>query len=808
MVSSARYVLLAGILFSLLLPQAAAAQGSILRGVVREMDTGAPLLDARIQVVGTSLSVSTDPHGQFRIPVPGMGTVEVEATRLGYAPQRMSVTLTSGVATVDFLLSAAPIQIPQVDVIGRSRSQLDRLPGSAEVLTRAELAARMPLSGNEVLRSVAGVHIQEEEGLGLRANIGIRGLNPDRSRSVLVLEDGIPVALNPYGEPEMYYSPPIDRMERVEVVKGSGSILFGPQTIGGVINYVTPGAPATPEGRVTLEGGTGASLRGQASYGGTWENVGVQVGMLHRRVGDVGGLFAEISDLTGKAGFQIGSRSSAGVKLSVYDEESNSTYVGLTEAMFEVDPFQHPAPDDRLWIRRYAVSGTHDYQISPNATLRTSAYGYTTTRDWQRQNYAYSPDASSILLQPSTGNRNRSFEVLGVEPRLQWNHSLGGMTQELDAGLRAQREWAEDAHIDGTTATARTGTVRDYEERSGRAFAAFLQNRFFLTPALHVTPGVRFESFSYERNILRTRVRRQNPLTGQVTRLPEDVDIRSGDDLTEVIPGIGLTYTPGERLTVFAGAHRGFSPPRVKDALIYDDPTVPIGAAPGEIVSLELDAERSVNLELGVRSAPIAGVSFEATGFLLDFSNQIIPPSLSAGSVAQAQLANQGETRHAGIEAGVRADWGLLAGLPLSLTTEVKHTFVHAVFSADRFMVSGRDTVNVRGNRLPYAPENLWVAAFGLEHPSGLSIRVDGVRVDEQFTDNFETVEPLANGRNGLIPAYSVWNVAGSYRLIGGATFFGSVKNVGDATYIASRRPEGIRPGLPRMLQVGVRMNF
>jgi Fe(3+) dicitrate transport protein len=799
----------AGLALALLtLAGGAEGQTAILRGTVREAETGGPLLDARVRLVGANVSVATDPQGRFRLPLGSGVAYEVEATRIGYAPQRLTVKLETGVAELDFVLVPAPIQIPEVAIIGTSRSQLERIPGSAEVVTNQQLLSRAPISGNEVLRSVAGIHVQEEEGLGLRTNIGVRGLNPDRSRTVLVLEDGVPVALNPYGEPEMYYTPPIDRMERVEVVKGSGSILFGPQTIGGVINYVTPAPPAIAAGRVTLEGGSGESFRAQGSYGGTWQDVGVHVGILHRRVGDVNGLFAQVNDLTGKTGVQLGARARGSLKLSVYDEESNSTYVGLTESMYLAAPDQHPAPDDRLWIRRYAASGSHEYQLSPNATVRTNAYGYTTRRDWQRQNYAYSADGTQVLLQPSTGNRNRSFEVWGIEPRLQWNHRRGGIRQELDAGGRAQRELAEDAHIDGATATARTGKVRDHEHRRGTAFAAFLQNRFFVSDRLQVTPGLRLENFSYERQILRTRVRRQDPATGQVTRLPEDVDIRSGDRLVELIPGIGLTYQRAERFTLFAGAHRGFSPPRVKDSLIFSDPTVAPGSDPGEIVSLQLDAERSLNLEVGGRGSFRPGLSLEATAFLLDFSNQIIPPSLSAGSVAQARLANQGETRHAGIETSLRLDWGQLVGMPLSVTTEVKHTYVAANFSADRLMVHGRDTVNVKGNRLPYAPENLLVLGFGVEHPNGAMLRLDGVRVGEQFTDNFETVLASANGRNGLIPAYAVWNLSGGYRFGGEVTAFGSVKNVTDATYIASRRPEGIRPGLPRMIHIGLRMDF
>jgi Fe(3+) dicitrate transport protein len=158
----------------------------------------------------------------------------------------------------------------QVDVIGGNPEvALQEIPGSAFLISRDELEENRPLDANEVLRRVPGVHIREDSGpVGMRLNIGVRGLNPDRSRTLLVLEDGLPLSLAPYGEPEMYYSPPIDRMSRVELLKGSGSILHGPQTIGGVLNFVTPDPPARPQGSLELMGGQRGLFVGQASYGG------------------------------------------------------------------------------------------------------------------------------------------------------------------------------------------------------------------------------------------------------------------------------------------------------------------------------------------------------------------------------------------------------------------------------------------------------------------------------------------------------------------------------------------------------------
>ena len=130
-----------------------------------------------------------------------------------------------------------------------------------------------------------------------------------------------------------------------------------------------------------------------------------------------------------------------------------------------------------------------------------------------------------------------------------------------------------------------------------------------------------------------------------------------------------------------------------------------------------------------------------------------------------------------------------------------------AEFSRDRFLRSpGGDTVNVRGNRLPYAPALTASASLTFDHPSGVLLRLDGLHVGEQFADNFETRAGSANGRVGLIPAYRVYGFSARYRLpvLSDLSVSAAVKNVAGNKYIASRRPEGIKPGLPRTVFAGV----
>lgn len=790
----------------LILGSPVAAQQPV-HGIVRDHATGEPLAHAQV-LIESGRSILSGPDGRFRFALLEGNRVALRVVRLGYA--QWDTTLTAPPAEpLQVALVPVAEDMAGITVVGRGAGAIRRYPGATATLDQARLQAAAPLSAGDVLRTIPGIHLQDEEGMGLRANIGIRGLDPDRSRTVLVLEDGLPVALGPYGEPEMYYTPPIDRMSRVEVIKGSGSILFGPQTIGGVVNFVTPDPPATPGGRLALRVGSGGFGLAKAFYGGSWGQAGLAGTALHRRAQDLSGLEFTQTDLTGKVILRPTDRDAVGLKLGGYQESSNATYVGLTDSLYRADPDLHPAPNDRLRISRYAASASHERRWAGGTTLRTALYAYQTTRNWQRQDYSYADGGARLVFRNTTGNRNRSFEVLGIEPRLR---GIAGSTV-IEAGVRAHHEQARDQHINGGTGTSPTGEIRDDEQRSGTAFAAFLQTQWALGSTVSLTAGLRAEWFEFQRHLLRTRVRRtvSNPDgTTSVVRRPEDVDLVTRDQVADLIPGAGLRWHVSTAVELFAGVHRGFAPPRIKDALVYDDQVLPAGQQPGSPVSLQLDAERSWNTEVGVRAHPGPGIAVEATAFRLDFSNQIVEPSASAGSAAQARLANQGRTLHQGLELGVVVDWGARAGWPVRVETGLNWTWVDARFRGDRWLErSPGDTVNTARNRLPYAPEHLVNASLEISRGDRAGIRLEAARFSRQYADNFETVVPSSNGRNGLIPGAATGSASGWYQVPGTAVRATlAVRNLTGSRHIVSRRPEGIRPALPRLVQFGIELSY
>src|SRR6185503_5875106 len=203
----------------------------------------------------------------------------------------------------------------EVRVIGEKADALQKVPGSGTLITKKEIERAAPYDMAEMLRRVPGLSVRQQEGAGLRLDIGVRGLDPGRARRVLVLEDGIPVAINPYAESDLYYGPPIERMRGIEVVKGSGSILFGPQTIGGVINFLTLTPPTKPEATLAVDGGQRGYFRALANYGDSFQRARYVVQAFYKRGDGFAGEAFDATDVMAKAAIDTSERGEATIKI-------------------------------------------------------------------------------------------------------------------------------------------------------------------------------------------------------------------------------------------------------------------------------------------------------------------------------------------------------------------------------------------------------------------------------------------------------------------------------------------------------------
>lgn len=747
-----------------------------------------------------------------------------------------AVALACMAATAAMAQQTAPVTaLPPVTVTGTLPNQLEAVPGSSAVVSAKQLEAERPYSIREALQGVPGLHVVGEDAFGLNLNIGLRGLDPRRTSRTLILEDGMPIHLAPYSDPTAHYHTPMERIQSIEVIKGSGQIVHGPQTVGGVINFVTKPVPRSFEGGVDLTVGTRNFSRAAASVGsgGDWGGWLVEAAQRQGN-GSRDGSSHRIRDLSLKSDIELGERQSLRLKLGYYEEDSNFGEAGLDQARFEANPFGNAFRNDVFELERTAFQAIHNFSFSDTARLSTQVYYQKTDRASYRQLDAiveadadgveaekereglrfdeFGPDGTGILagcpedidysvpngfeqFASLCGNqmRPRSYEFYGIEPRLEMAHNAFGLRSELVAGVRLHQEKINRKRYNGGTPTARenspTAGLRDEFDIDTDAVAAYVQNTFY-AGSWSFTPGVRYENY-----------RQKNRIT-QDEFAPVTPALETTQRNSEVLPGFGVTYFGLPNTTLFAGIHRGIAPPR-------PDANLP----PGDADLQKVDPEISTNIEFGARSTPMTGVQLEGTLFQIDFKNQIVP-GYSAG-VGQT-FANAGSTLNRGLELGARIDFGRMQGKAHNPYVTLGYTSLFtAKFDGDLLVpdfAPGEDETdvftNARGKRTPYAPRHLLSASIGYEHGSTWDARIGLTHVSEQFSDALNTRAPAADGSSGVIPSYTTFNAAVNYRLAQqGVTLYLGAANLFDKTYLVGR-VNGAFAGAPRQLYAGARIKF
>ncbi|MCP9453671.1 MAG: TonB-dependent receptor, partial [Nitrospira sp.] len=560
-----------------------------------------------------------------------------------------------------------PIRAPLTEIIGTAPTALDHIPGSGKVVTSERIEQNHRFTINEALREVPGVHVRDEEGLGIRPNIGIRGLDPTRSRKVHIMEDGVPIMLMPYADPSSYYFPPIFRFDRIEVLKGSGQLLYGPQTIGGVINLITRMPTLHPEGHFQVWGGNLDYLNVHFDYGGTWGKSGYLVDYTHSQTDTprFTNIRAKIDDLTFKTVQELSDRTQILAKFNYYRENSGVGYQGLTQAEWATrgEDRQTPFTNDHFDFMRLGYHVAVNHLFTANLTSTTNFFGHYMERDWSRQSQQGVDITGSPVGGIQTGNsipataygvvpanqrftNEREYWVWGVEPRFHYSHAFPffGLKGEADFGARYMYEQSDRKQllntVSGTGAPsscinpAQPTCLGENNKRTTNAYAFFAQERLILGP-FTLTPGFRVEHISYD----------------QTNRLANNGSGNYGKtNFTEVLPGAGITYTPFQNTTFFFGAHRGMAPPQISDA---------VALATGQVV--DLGPELSWTYELGVRGNVSHWAAYSITGFQMDFDNQIISQSVAGG--VGATLTNAGRTQHRGAEVATQIDlWDAVTG--------------------------------------------------------------------------------------------------------------------------------------------------
>ncbi|OGT74822.1 MAG: TonB-dependent receptor [Gammaproteobacteria bacterium RIFCSPLOWO2_02_FULL_57_10] len=661
--------------------------------------------------------------------------------------------------------------MPAIYVIGKEENAALRQPGAVSIVGLEEMELRQPRSTEEILRTVPGVTVKPEEESAIVGNIGMRGLS-SADYKTLILEDGVPVAPGLFVGNGRYYNPRVQRMEGIEVLKGAASLRYGPSTIGGVINYITRQPADGVE--LSVRGGSFGSREATLEVGGSSPSGEGVFGLLATREKSDGFMDKgyDMTDIVVKTGLQIGNNQSLSLKYSDYESDANISYRGVFLNEYRSESRDNPAPDDWFLSGRRALDLNHEWEISDTMRLNTLAYVSETWRDYWRYgtNNAASAAAGTWIYTNSLNGNNRAFERTGVDSRLQLEHSLFGIASEAELGVRYMTEVMDDVTVAATRATPRTGNLSKDVRDSADSIALYGQNRFQLTETVALTAGLRIEKYEQDR-----KDRRRNDAQGAT----------ANSSNTEYLPGLGLTWQAAPDLQLFASVYKAFSPALNGDAL-------------DGLSDQKLDAERSVNMEVGLRGNS-GRLSYEMAAFRMDFDNQIVP----ANSNSVFQNTNGGATIHQGMEVGAGFELG--GGFSVSGNT----TWIpDAEFNGNRYNANG--TLNTPdGNRITYTPE--WTANLSLDYSvGGLRSSLALHHTGEQFTDTANSVTLAENTSGfftGRIDSYTLLDLNLVYEVNSQLSFSGSIKNLTDRRYIASLR-QGIYVGVERSVDAGFVYRF
>jgi Fe(3+) dicitrate transport protein len=722
--------------------------------------------------------------------------------------------------------AAETFQLNNIYITG-GKDEVLQQPGSATLIDRIALETFEYTDIHRVLNAVPGVNLQEEDGYGLRPNIGLRGTSPERSKKITIMEDGILSGPAPYAAPAAYYFPNISRMSAVEVFKGPSAIQYGPATVGGAINLVSREIPYGSQGELDVQYGSDNFQRYKVYQGQQIEDFGYLIEALRVSADGFKDLDSSVGsnsdDNTGFVRNDFNLKTSwqswgplnhfFALKVGYADEESNETYLGLTRDDFEQDPYRRYSASqlDKMEWDHQQYQFTHVLELA-RSTITTDVYRNEFDRDWFRLSGFNSNDSDFNLVnilknntdanyqpyydvltgvassgesqQMRIGNNRRQFFSQGIQTRLNQDLTLFGFEHALEVGVRIHQDQVKRHHTEqnyntlaGGELQAVSGTYKTTTRNTNDALALaiYIQDEIHIDNTV-LSLGLRHESIETSKTIY-----------GKVTKIKE-----SENTLRQSIflPGIGVYSQLSEELGVLAGLYKGF--------------TAATANAAGET-----KPEESTNFELGSRfSGSLAfGGKAEVIGFLNDYTEFSGTCSFSQGSCdsnVTGEQTNAGSAQVYGLEASWNKDM-LIAGY--TLPALLSYTYSYGEFGEQFIDSTGafgeQGQVIEAGYRIGYLPEHRLNAQLGFGKGDW---RMNASVLYQSDIRNVPGEGDIPRGE--LIEAHTVLDVSASYDILMNFQLYSTIDNVLDEQYVASVKPYGFRPGKSRSVNVGAKYQF
>jgi Fe(3+) dicitrate transport protein len=716
-------------------------------------------------------------------------------------------------------------ELAPVSIVGDRQALIS---GSGQYINLRKLEKLNQTNINNILRIVPGVNIRDEEGFGLRPNIGLRGTSVNRSAKITLMEDGILIAPAPYADPSAYYFPTFSRIQGVEVLKGSSQIKYGPYTIGGAVNLISTAIPKTFKGFGQLSIGSFGTNQQRIWLGDSRKNIDyvfevnriASQGFKELRNGENTGF--DRRDVMGKVRWHTDSsakiQQALTLKLVNTAEDGNETYLGLTYDDYQRNPYARYAATQKDVLRLYHnhISLTHTVFPLKGVSIHTSAYLSKTFREWGRASSAGGQSLNTILNDPEThrtsyeilsGNQDgsidfqssdRTYLSRGLTSTIQYAAQTKTVSHHLQVGLRYHTDesdrYASKSAYNMTRGNMiqTMGSVKGNAEnqiRSAQAFSGYLSYDLGFK-GLKVSPGIRFEHILLDL---------QNYGLSDNARL--GTALKTGDNNVFVaLPGIGISYQFNEYMQTFGGVHKGFSPP---------------GTPIAGTVNTQANSETSINYELGLRYGK-NGIQFEMTGFWNDYDNILGSDNVSGGGLGTGDLFNAGHANVYGLELGLDFDLLSLTDFKskIKLPVDLNYTYTHATFD-QTFVNGGGDwgagTIS-RGDFIPFITPHLWTASLGFEL-NKFSAYITGRYTGETRVTpgQGELILPNQDVKYTSVNAladFLIMDLSTNYKITKAVTVYSTLNNLTNSKAIVANLPQGYRPNIPLSMNLGLKVSF
>ncbi len=713
-------------------------------------------------------------------------------------------------------------------VIGNP-ANIEKIAGSAQVVTKQDIRQQNYDDINRVLRKVPGVYVREEDGFGLFPSISLRGVDTTRNSKITIMEDGVMMAPAPYSAPAAYYSPTTGRMSGLEVLKGSSQIKYGPHTTGGVINYVSTPIPNKEKVYLKTTFGSFNEQRTHAYAGKTFDTSIGKIGVLvegYQRESDGFKHIDETPDF--KNGDDTGfTKQDTTIKLSwepnteMYQHfelkhgtsnlDANETYLGLSQKDFDADPtrrysasrFDNIQSEQDQTSLRWSLSPTDDVDIV------TTLYKTNFARNWYKLDSINGENIANVIetagisqdcLKGTAGcdfnvkANNRIYRSQGIESTGYFRFGSPNVQHEIMAGVRVHQDsitrfqW-EDTYTQANNDTITgvvLGTPGDAGDRfqETKALAVFIQDTIE-TGNWTITPGIRYEMLD--------QLSEDPKGTTQSAGGTKNKDGKNSFNVSAY--GIGAAYKFNNQWTGFSGLHTGYSTPS------------PRATRNG------LDPETSTSFEVGARytNTPNA-FALESTLFYTAFENLIVTDNV--GGTGNGEDGNFGKVNTFGLELAVQYDAGIAKQWGISTPSYLSATYTNAT-QANNAASSDAESIfsnGKKGNAVPYIPELTLSIGTGIE-TANWGVFITGSYVSETYT-SADNVSNQLNGdgnpdaRYGKTDAYFTADASTFYRVNKNVKLLAGVQNILNNEYVASRQPYGARGGLPQYVYAGIEMDW